>query len=76
MDFVNLSFFFALFLCYCSENLRGKLEDFCHFFTVNFHLILSPNQFFLWCRSTVGTSTQTRCKNRGNSDNVSCVKDV
>lgn len=40
-------FFFALFLCYRSENLRGKLEDFCHFFTVNFDLNLSPNQFFL-----------------------------
>lgn len=52
MDFVNLLFlfFFALFLCYRSENLHGKLEDFClfFFFTVNFDLILSPNRSFFY----------------------------
>lgn len=36
-----------------------NLKLFVLFFTVNFDLILSPNQSFLWCRSTVGTSTQT-----------------
>lgn len=65
---------FDLLLCYRSQSYVENLKIFS-FFTVKFE---SKSSLFLWCRSAVGKAphTHTHCKNKGNNNNVSSVKDV